>query len=190
MHIHWDEVLPHITFAYNCSKQDPTRCSPFQLIYVRNPTLPIDVALRAVVNEEPRKPKTDFAESVLATDYRSSEAGTNGPATGQWKTTTNTPTERRLPKKLLCIVPLLILSILVPPATPTLVNDIIQRDGVYFKPIAQVAMGYSTWTVVTNVNFDRINAMIKDMGNQLTVRKQITPLLEVLLYSRVFHFKL
>ena len=91
MHIHWDEVLPHITFAYNCSKQDPTRCSPFQLIYVRNPTLPIDVALRAVVNEEPRKPKTDFAESVLATDYRSSEAGTNGPATGQWEATTNTP---------------------------------------------------------------------------------------------------
>ena len=77
---------------------------------------------------------------------------------------------RRLPKKLLPIVPLLILSILVPPATPALVNDIIQRDGVV-KQITQVAMGDSAWTVVTNVNFYRINAMIQDMSNQLTVRK-------------------
>ena len=32
-------------------------------------------------------------------------------------------------------------------------------------------MGDSAWTVDTNINFDRINAMIKDMSNQLTERK-------------------
>ena len=63
-HVNWDEFLTHITFAYNCSKQDSTRCSPIELIYARDPTLPIDVALRAVVNEEPREPKTDFAEEM------------------------------------------------------------------------------------------------------------------------------
>ena len=60
----WDEVLPQITFAYNCSKQDSTRCSPFELVYARDPILPIDVAIRTVVNEEPREPKTDFADEM------------------------------------------------------------------------------------------------------------------------------
>ena len=61
--------------------------------------------------------------------------------------------------------------------------DTIQRDGVYFQPIAQVAMGDSAWTVVMNSKFDRINAMIEDISNQLTVRKHITSLLVLLLYS-------
>ena len=64
MHENWDEVLPHITFAYNCSKQNSTRCLPFELAFARTPTLPIDIALRAVVNEEPREPKTDFADEM------------------------------------------------------------------------------------------------------------------------------
>ena len=47
-HENWDETLPHITFAYNSAKQESTKPSPFELIYARNPLLPIDVTLGVI----------------------------------------------------------------------------------------------------------------------------------------------
>ena len=44
-HMNWDEILPYITFAYNISKQEYTRYTPFYLIYGRRAVLPIDEAL-------------------------------------------------------------------------------------------------------------------------------------------------
>ena len=32
-HTNWDEILPHITFAYNTSRQESTGKTPFYLIY-------------------------------------------------------------------------------------------------------------------------------------------------------------
>ena len=69
-HENWDEVLPRITFAYNSAKQESTKHSPFELIYARNPLLPIDVTL-GVISGNPEN-KTQFAE---ITRQRAIEAG-------------------------------------------------------------------------------------------------------------------
>ncbi|RWS22906.1 pol polyprotein-like protein [Leptotrombidium deliense] len=44
-HRNWDEILPFVTFAYNSSRQESMRFSPFELIFGREPNFPIDVAL-------------------------------------------------------------------------------------------------------------------------------------------------
>jgi len=36
----WDEQLPYITLAYNCSRQEATRCAPYVLVYAREPVFP------------------------------------------------------------------------------------------------------------------------------------------------------
>jgi hypothetical protein len=41
----WDEYLPHVTFAYNTSRQDTTKFSPFMLVYGREPVLPTEANL-------------------------------------------------------------------------------------------------------------------------------------------------
>ena len=42
----WDEFLPHVTFAYNTSRQDTTKLSPLMLVYGREPVLPSETSLR------------------------------------------------------------------------------------------------------------------------------------------------
>jgi hypothetical protein len=36
----WDSHLPYISLGYNCSRQMSTNCSPFQLLYARDPAFP------------------------------------------------------------------------------------------------------------------------------------------------------
>jgi hypothetical protein len=36
----WDTHLPYISLGYNCSRQMSTNCSPFQLLYARDPVFP------------------------------------------------------------------------------------------------------------------------------------------------------
>ena len=63
-HENWDEALPHITFAYNCAKQESSKNSPFELVYARNPMLPIDVTLGAIPTDSSKMRKTQFAEET------------------------------------------------------------------------------------------------------------------------------
>jgi hypothetical protein len=42
----WDQQLPYISMGYNCSKQMSTNCSPFQLLYAREPAFPSCAARR------------------------------------------------------------------------------------------------------------------------------------------------
>jgi transposase InsO family protein len=44
----WDEKLPFISLAYNCSQQASTRCSPYQLLYAREPIFPSSAARDAM----------------------------------------------------------------------------------------------------------------------------------------------
>ena len=69
-HTDWDELLPAITFAYNTSRQESTRLSPFYLMHGREALVPLDIALG--VNPNPvilksgeRFVDPDYATSVL-----------------------------------------------------------------------------------------------------------------------------
>lgn len=42
-HKDWESILPFVTFAYNTSRHDTTKFSPFHLTYGREPILPSDV---------------------------------------------------------------------------------------------------------------------------------------------------
>jgi transposase InsO family protein len=44
----WDVKLPFVALAYNCSVQQATRCSPYQLVYAREPTFPSSAARDAM----------------------------------------------------------------------------------------------------------------------------------------------
>ena len=41
----WDEYLSHVTFAYNTSRQETTKLSPFELLYNRKAMLPTEIEL-------------------------------------------------------------------------------------------------------------------------------------------------
>ena len=47
----WDIKLPYLLFAYRAAKQDSTWASPFQLLYSREPGLPITEVLVPVTTE-------------------------------------------------------------------------------------------------------------------------------------------
>ncbi|RWS21691.1 integrase core domain protein-like protein, partial [Leptotrombidium deliense] len=38
----WDKILPFITYAYNTTKQESAKYTPFELVYARQARLPID----------------------------------------------------------------------------------------------------------------------------------------------------
>ena len=49
-HRNWDEILPFVTFAYNTSKQESIRYTPFFLLYGREAMLPVDATLGVQIN--------------------------------------------------------------------------------------------------------------------------------------------
>lgn len=44
-HRTWDKILPYATFAYNTALQETTRMTPFQLVFGRTVTTPLDAML-------------------------------------------------------------------------------------------------------------------------------------------------
>lgn len=44
-HKTWDEILPYVTFAYNTAVQETTEFTPFELVYGRRVTTPLDAML-------------------------------------------------------------------------------------------------------------------------------------------------
>ena len=56
----WDELLPRIEFAYNCSTNRSTKLSPFHIVYGQGPKRPID--LHSITHEHP---KSFWAESFI-----------------------------------------------------------------------------------------------------------------------------
>ena len=39
----WEECLPHVEFAYNCSVHSTTKLCPFEIVYGFIPNAPIDL---------------------------------------------------------------------------------------------------------------------------------------------------
>lgn len=64
----WEELLPGIVLAYNCSPQSSTKQAPYALLYGRVPLLPVQAAARMRVEIDPDDPELaslDLAERVV-----------------------------------------------------------------------------------------------------------------------------
>lgn len=55
-HSNWDDVIDHVVFAYNTSRQESTGMTPFLMLYGREAVLPIDFALGNSPNFRSRDP--------------------------------------------------------------------------------------------------------------------------------------
>lgn len=55
-HSNWDDVIDHVVFAYNTSRQASTGMTPFLMLYGREAVLPIDFALGNSPNFRSRDP--------------------------------------------------------------------------------------------------------------------------------------
>ena len=64
----WDEQLPYISLGYNCSKQKSTGCSPFQLLYAREPFIPSAVkeVMTAPLDFESERAQEQLAKELEA----------------------------------------------------------------------------------------------------------------------------
>ena len=51
-HKHWDEFLDTCTFAYNTSVHESALFSPFEVMFGRKATLPIDLVMAKQYSEE------------------------------------------------------------------------------------------------------------------------------------------
>lgn len=60
----WDEMLQHICFAYNTSRQESTGFSPFFLLYGRDPILPIDLILGSLSDSQ-GETETSYANKMM-----------------------------------------------------------------------------------------------------------------------------
>uniref|UniRef100_L7LYP4 RNA-directed DNA polymerase n=1 Tax=Rhipicephalus pulchellus TaxID=72859 RepID=L7LYP4_RHIPC len=60
-HRDWDLALPYVTFAYNSSRHDTAGYSPFDLLFGREPTLPLDTFLPAAAQST-----SEYARDAIA----------------------------------------------------------------------------------------------------------------------------
>ena len=66
---HWDEFLDTCTFAYNSSIQESTQYSPFELMFGRKATLPIDIDMaKDKVEDEVIKLTEEGEEELTVND--------------------------------------------------------------------------------------------------------------------------
>lgn len=61
-HRTWDKILPYATFAYNTAVQETTRITPFQLVFGRTVTTPLDAMLPVDVNSDNDHDISDFTQ--------------------------------------------------------------------------------------------------------------------------------
>lgn len=61
-HRAWDKILPYATFAYNTAVQETTKVTPFQLVYGRVVTTPLDAMLPVGDNTEHKPDISEFIQ--------------------------------------------------------------------------------------------------------------------------------
>ncbi|MGL4645552.1 MAG: hypothetical protein ACRCVL_00305, partial [Cetobacterium sp.] len=50
---HWKDIVKPLVHAYNCTRNDVTGFSPYELMFGRQPRLPVDLAFGLPVNSQP-----------------------------------------------------------------------------------------------------------------------------------------
>ena len=67
---HWSSYLDTCVFAYNTSRQESTKFTPFELMFGRKATLPVDINVR---KKEPSEVLTNYLESKNNIDHHRKE---------------------------------------------------------------------------------------------------------------------
>jgi len=62
----WDEQLPWVVLAYNCSKQASTKLAPYHLLYAREPVFPTGAAAQRFEGELPTAANPEQLSAELA----------------------------------------------------------------------------------------------------------------------------
>lgn len=62
--IKWRDYVQPLVHAYNCTKNDTTGFSPYQLVFGRQPSLPIDIAFGLNPEEQSKVTHTDYVKRL------------------------------------------------------------------------------------------------------------------------------
>ena len=65
----------------------------------------------------------------------------------------------------------MILSLYAARTAQTAQGTIVERDGVYFRHMDQIAMGDSAWAVITNVNLNQVDKFIAQLLSELAPKQ-------------------
>ena len=61
---HWKDFVKPIVHAYNCTKHDTTGFTPYELMFGRQPRLPIDLAFKIPVNNSNKKSHSQYVQTL------------------------------------------------------------------------------------------------------------------------------
>ncbi len=59
----WRDFVQPLVHAYNCTKHDTTGYSPYQLMFGRQPNLPIDIAFGLCVEGKRKSPMSSMSKT-------------------------------------------------------------------------------------------------------------------------------
>ncbi len=80
----WKKYLPSLVYAYNCTRYETTKMSPFELMFGRKPRLPIDSVFEAVyVPTTSNKNSSEYIEE-FATSHGSHTADSQDIYSKNW----------------------------------------------------------------------------------------------------------
>nr|XP_055074659.1 uncharacterized protein LOC129454170 [Misgurnus anguillicaudatus] len=60
---HWKDYVKPMVHAYNCTRNDVTGYSPYELMFGRQPRLPLDIAF-GILNDEPQQSHSQYVTSL------------------------------------------------------------------------------------------------------------------------------
>ncbi len=63
---HWQDYVKPLTHAYNCTKNDVTGFSPYELMFGRQPGLPVDIAFGLPVKDGNTPSHSQYVKNLKA----------------------------------------------------------------------------------------------------------------------------